>query len=527
MFSRRTLLKSLAISALPIPAIVRADSVKILKIVPTAGLSVLDPIWTTSANVGAHGYHIFDTLYGVEDKLMPQPQMAAGHSVSDDQLTWTIKLRDGLKFHDGSLVLARDCIASLKRWCARDALGQILLAQTDEWSAPDDKSFSIRLKAPFPLMLFALAKPATIVPFIMPERLANTDPLKQITEMVGSGPYRFIPGDFLSGSVAAYEKFKDYVPRQEPPVRTSGGKVPYFDRVELQYIPDAATVFSALKRGEVDWWEQAPADLVPSLKTDPKIKVSRGDPNGYMGLIRFNASQAPFNNVKLRLAVLSAVQQSDYMEAVTNSDASSYQICHGFLPCGTPYAQKPNVDLMSDKPNLERAKAMVKESGYNGEKVVIINPSDHVTIGPMGRITADLLKRIGLNVDLVETDWGTVVQRRANREPTDKGGWSIFHTWWQIVGISTPATNGYVRGQGKSGWFGWYENSRIEDLTKQWMSSTSEPERMKLAGEIQDVAAGEAPAVPLGVFNIPSAYRADLIGVVEGSSAFPWNVRRA
>lgn len=527
MLSRRTILKSLAASALPLPSVARAEKVTTLRIMPSAGLSALDPIWTTAANVGAHGYHVFDTIYGLDRSLTPRPQMASGHDVSADQLTWTIKLRDGLKFHDGTPVLSRDCIASLKRWAARDALGQILAGQVEEWKAVDDTTFAIKLKSPFPMMLYALAKPATVVPFIMPERLANSDAMKPITEMVGSGPYRFIPGDFVSGSFAAYQKFEGYVPRQEPAERTAGGKIAHFERVELKFIPDPATAFSALKRSEIDWWEQVPADLAPALRGDQRIKVSRGDPDGYVGLLRFNSSQAPFNNMKLRRAVLQAVQQSDYMQAVTANDENAYRLCHSFLPCGSPYEQTSKLDAMSDKPDLERARALVKESGYAGEKVVIINPTDYASIAPMGRITADLLQRLGMNVDLVETDWGTVLQRRASREPVEKGGWSIFHTWWQAIGITTPATNGYIRGQGAGGWFGWYANARVEELTKAWMAAPSEADRFRLAGEIQDVVSQEAPTVPLGVFNIPSAYRSDLTGVVEGSSAFPWNVRRA
>jgi peptide/nickel transport system substrate-binding protein len=483
-------------------------------------------VWTTSASAAGHGFHVFDQLYGLDADLNPKPQMAEGSTVSDDKLTWTITLRDGLKFHDGENVLSRDCIASLKRWGVRDTLGQSLVAAVDQWKVVDDKTFSISLKSPFPMMLYALGKPATSVPFIMPERLANTDAAKQVTEMIGSGPYRFVADEFISGSMAAYRKFEGYVPRQEPPVRTSGGKVAYFDRVEWQAIPDAATVAAALKRGEVDWWEQVLSDMVPVLKSDRNIRVSNGDPNGYVGLLRFNSLQPPFNNPKLRQAVLSAVRQSDYMEAITGNDRTAYQHCHSFLPCGTPYAQTPKTDRLSDDPDLARARELVKASGYAGEKVVIINPTDFPSIQPMGQITAALCRSLGLNVELVETDWGSVLQRRGSREATDKGGWSIFHTWWQAIGITTPATNAYMRGQGSTGWFGWYQNDRIESLTKEWISAVSDADRLRISNDIQDLVAIDAPSVPLGLFQIRSAYRSDITGIVEGVAPFPWNVRR-
>ena len=527
MIKRRTVLQTAAASLLPLPAIAQSERSRTLKVVPQAALSILDPIFTTAAVTTNHAYGVFDTLYGLNARFEPLPQMAAGHTVSADGLTWEITLRDGLMFHDGSPVRAADCIASLKRWGARDALGQLLVASANEWQAKDDKAFVIRLKQRFPLMLYALAKPATNAPFIMPERLASTDPNKQITEMVGSGPYRFVADEFMLGNRVVYSKFADYKPRQEAPERTSGGKVAHFDRVEWRIIPDSSTALAALQSNEVDWWEQALPDTIPTLRRDRNVTVSKGDPNGYIGMIRFNSSQPPFDNPKLRLAVLTAVQQSDYLAAITNNDPSSYTVCHSFLPCGTPYGQAPSADRMSDSPSLERAKALIAESGYRGEKIVVINPADFASIRPMGQITGDLLKRLGLNVDLVETDWGTVLQRRGSREPVEKGGWSIFHTWFQGVAVTTPATAPYIRGQGAKGWFGWYANDQIESLTERWLVADTEEDRVRLAGEIQNIAAVDAPIAPLGVFRIPNAYRSDLTGLVEGVSPFPWGIKRA
>ncbi|MBW6396401.1 ABC transporter substrate-binding protein [Roseomonas sp. HJA6] len=529
MIRRRPFLS--AVAALPAagfarPGLAQPAAARTLRLVPQAGLTILDPIFTTAAGTQNHGYAVFDTLYGLNAKFEPLPQMAAGHTVSQDGLTWEVTLRDGLKFHDGTPVRAVDCVASLKRWGARDALGQLLMAAVNEWQAKDDKTFAIRLKQRFPLMLYALAKPATNVPFIMPERLATISPTTQITEMVGSGPYRFVADEFIAGQRAVYARFTDYVPRQEAPERTSGGKVVHFDRFEWQAIPDSATALAALRQGEVDWWEQALADTVPLLRRASGITIGGGDPNGYVGLIRFNSLQPPFNNAKLRLAVLTAVRQQDYMTAITNDDPSSYTLCHSFLPCGTPYGTPPANNRFSDSPSIEAARKLVQESGYNGEKVVIINPADFPTIRPMGQITANLLQQLGMNVELAETDWGTVLQRRASREPVDRGGWSIFHTWWQAIGITTPATSGYVRGQGAGGWFGWYASEPVERLTAQWLSAETEAQRVQLADQIQQVVAIDAPAVPLGVFRIPTAYRSNLTGLVEGCAPFGWNIRR-
>ena len=527
MLNRRTILKAAGASVLAMPALAQPAASRTLRLVPQAALTILDPVFTTAAVTTNHGYCVFDTLYGLNARFEPLPQMAAGHVVSDAGLTWTFTLRDGLAFHDGSPVRAADCIASLKRWGARDVLGQLLLAVVDGWEAKGDKGFAIRLKQRFPLMLYALAKPATSVPFIMPERLAATDPNKQVTEMVGSGPYRFVADEFMAGQRAAYARFAGYVPRQDAAERTSGGKVAHFDRVEWQVIPDGATALAALQNGEVDWWEQVLADTLPVLRRSRDVTVGRGDPTGYLGVIRFNCLQPPFDNLKLRQAVLGAVRQADYLATITNGDLAAYTLCHSFLPCGTPYGQPPAADRMSDDPSMTLARARIAESGYKGEKVVIINPADFPSIRPMGQITADLLQRLGMNVELAETDWGTVLQRRASRETVEKGGWSIFHTWFQGIGVTTPATAPYLRGQGASGWFGWYDNPAIENLTRQWLGTETDADRLRLSGEIQDIAAVDAPSVPLGVFNIPTAFRSDLTGLVEGVSPFPWGVRRA
>ena len=524
---RRTFLGAAAASALPLPAIAQPERNRVLKFVPQAALSALDPIWTTAAVTTNCGFYVFETLFAVDSALKPLPQMAEGAVASDDGRSWTVKLREGLRFHDGTPVRAVDCAASLKRWAAKDTFGQSLAGVVDEWVATDDRTLTIKLKQPFPLLPFALGKPAANVPFIMPERLAQTDPAKQVTELVGSGPYRFLPDQFVSGARAAWARFDAYVPRQEAPSWFSGGKVAHFDRIEWQVIPDAATAFAALKTGEVDWWEQVQPDMVGALKTDRNVQIGPGDPTGYVGVMRFNHLQPPFNNPKLCHAILQAVNQADYMGAVTGGDATAYKICHSMYPCSTPYGVVPQPDPMPGKPDLDRSRQLVKESGYNGEKVVIINPSDFATIEPFGQITYDLLRRLGMNVELQETDWGTVVQRRNNREPVDKGGWSIFHTWWNGISITLPATNSIERGQGEKGWFGWYTNPKIESLVTEWLTAPDDATRQRLGMDVQVAAFQDVPTVPLGQFFIRTAMRSDLTGLVEGPAPIPWGLRRA
>src|SRR5579863_5686247 len=229
-----------------VPATVHADGVT-LRFVPHAGLRVLDPIWTTAYISRNHGYMIYDTLFAMDKDFKPQPQMVDKWSVSADKLAWTFKLRPGLKWHDGMPVTAQDCIASLKRWGARDATGGKMMTFVKSMDATDTSTFVISLKEPFVLMLDALAKPSSSVPFMMPERVALTDPQKQIEDYTGSGPFKFVKSEFQPGVKAVYEKFNEYVPRAEPANSLSGGKRVYVDRVEWTFIPDHNTAIASLQ----------------------------------------------------------------------------------------------------------------------------------------------------------------------------------------------------------------------------------------------------------------------------------------
>jgi peptide/nickel transport system substrate-binding protein len=513
-----------AAASLPRFSIAQPANARVLRFVPQANLTLLDPIFTTAAVTANHAWMVYDTLFGVNAAQQAKPQMAEGYTVSDDGRTWLIKLREGLKWHDGEPVRAQDCAPSLARWSARDTFGQSVAKAVDAWGAADDRTIRITLKKPFPLLIAALAAPNGNA-FMMPERLASTDPFKAITEAVGSGPFRFLKDEFVAGSSAAWGKFDGYVPRQEPPEWTSGGKVANFQRIEWKIIPDAATASAALQSGEVDWYEQAQTDLVPLLRRNSDIVIAPSNPQGYIGGLRFNHLHPPFNDVRLRRAVLAAVNQEDYMRAVMGDDRSSWRICRSQYPCGTTYGTE--VDLPVQKGDLETAKKMIKEAAYDGQKAVIINPTDFPTIGPLGDITYDMLKKIGINADLQSTDWGSVVQRRATKEPVEKGGWSVFHTWFTGGFILNPVVTAPFRGQGATAWFGWYGNPKIEQLTQEWLDAEDDDGRKKIAAAIQLENYAQVPTVTLGQFQIPTAYRKSLAGKLEATGPMFWNVRRA
>ena len=523
---RRTLLGSaLATAALPSTfAIAQPDAKRTLKFVPQANLTLLDPIFTTAQPTVNHGWAIYDLLFGIDGARQPKPQMAEGYTLSDDGRTYLIRLREGLKFHNGEPVRAQDCAPSLRRWAARETIGQTMWQYVDECTAADDRTLKIVLKRPIPIFIEAIARGGASVAFIMPEHVAKTDPFKQISDTTGSGPYKFLPNEYVSGAHAAYARNTDYVPRNEPADWMVGGKVAHFDRVEWRVIPDSATAAAALQAGEVDWYEMAEPDLVPMLRKSPSIQIGLHNPTGYNGVLRFNHLHPPFNNVGVRRAVLMAVNQVDYMTSVTGGDASAYQTCKSMFPCGSHYGQDVGADVM--RGDMQRARAMLKDSGYNGEKAVLLNPTDLTTVGPFGNVTYELMRQIGINVEMVATDWGTVVQRRVSREPVEKGGWSVIHTWAPSTIRFTPVEHSQIRGLGPTAWFGWYKDDTIEMLTRQFVEAPTAADRDAVVLQIHQRAFEMVPCIPLGTFQIRSAYRSNLTGVIEATGPYFWNVRR-
>ena len=522
---RRTFLKSTAAAAaIAAPAVAQPAKTATLRFVPQANLTLLDPILTTAIVTCNHAYHVFDTLYSAGADGTPKPQMAAGAEVSPDGRTWRIGLRDGLKFHDGTPVLARDAAASIARWAKKEPFGQLLNKAVDSYGTRDDKTVEIKLKKPFPLLLAAIGKPDSSLPFVMPERLAQTDPNKQVTEMLGSGPYKFVASEFVTGSRVVYEKNEAYVPRQEAPVWGTGAKIAHFPRIEWRIIPDAATAAAALQNGEVDWWEQPLSDLLPTLAKDRNIEIAIDNPQGRLSFIRLNHLQAPFNDVRIRRALRTAVNQEDYMRATFGDDQSLWRLCRSTFPCATPYETELPAAMPAD---IQAAKKLLQEAGYSGQKVVVINPTDFAVIHPLGVVTADTMKKIGMNVELVETDWGTVIQRRASRETVDKGGWSAFHTYGPASAYINPATSGIIRGQGTAGWFGWWENTSAEQLVQDWLDAPDPARQKQLAQELAKLAMDELPFIPVGQWFGKTAYRKSITGVMQGAAPYPWNVRPA
>src|SRR5262244_938097 len=475
---RRAFLKSgaaagavAAAGGLATPAISQRASARTLRFVPQADLANFDPIWGTQYVVRNASAVVWDTLYGVDENLQPQRQMVEAEEVSADGLTWTFRLRPGLKFHDGEPVLAKDVVASLNRWSARDSLGLMIRAVQNDLVAVDDRTFRWVLKRPFSKMLLALGKNSTPVCFIMPARIAATDPFKQISEYVGSGPMRFVRNEWVPGGKAVFEKFADYVPRQDPHSWLAGGKQMLVDRIEWIVMPDQATAAAALQNGEVDWWETPISDLVPLLRKNRNVAVDIADPLGNIGSFRMNLLYPPINDVRARRAVLMAMSQEDYMRAIVGDDDKLWKPLPGYFTPGTSLYTEEGGEILKGPRNLDAAKRLVAESGYSGEPISCIVAQDQPITKAQGDVTADLLKRMGFNVDFVATDWGTVGARRAIKTPPGQGGWHMFHTWHAGSDCINPAPQIQLRATGDKAWFGWPKSDAVEAEVTNWFDA--------------------------------------------------------
>jgi peptide/nickel transport system substrate-binding protein len=524
---RRTFLAATS-ATLAAPHIAVAQAGRVLKFVPQSDVAVLDPIWTTAYVTRNHGYMIFDTLFGTDGAFRASPQMAAGLTSEDDGKRVRITLRDGLSFHDGTPVLARDCVASIRRWSKRDTYGQTLMAAADELTAVDDKTIQFRLNKPFPLLPDALGKSPTNFPAMMPERLAKIDAFTQVTEMTGSGPYRFNAQERVPGSLLVYERFADYLPRADgTPDWTSGPKVAHFDRVEWRVIPDPGTAMAALRKGEVDWWENPTNDMLPTLRAAPGVKVSVQDPTGLMGCMRLNHLTAPFDNPAIRRALLKAIDQRDFCLASSGDDAALWHVPTGLFCPASPLATETGLEVFAGKRDYDAVRQEIAAAGYKGEMTVVLAPTDFPLLKAMADVCADVLRKIGLNVDYQAMDWGTVVQRRAKKDSTDQGGWSVFNTFWAGLDQFNPVGHVFMRGMGEGAGAapGWPSSPRIEDLRQQWLDAPDPVTQRSLAVDLQRQALIDVPYVPLGQELQATAYRDNLTGILNGFVLF-WNVRK-
>ena len=526
---RRDLLTGLAAGAvlpasLAAPARAQGDAAHTLRFIPQADVTTLDPLNTTSYGVRTHGHLCWDTLYGLDESFTPRPQLCEGHVVEDDGLRWVFTLRDGIRFHDNEPIRAADAVASINRWLPRDVLGQSLQARVEEIRALDDRRFEIRLKQRFGPMLAALAKPSSYACFIYPERFARIDPARPFTEVVGSGPYRFVANERLSGARVVYRRFEGYRPNPNPPSLLGGAKLAHMERVEFQVITDPATAAASMQSGDSDWYEQVVPDLRPLLRRARGITLERVDFGGLMASLRFNHLHPPFDNPGVRRALLHSLSQADFMQSIMGTDRALWRDGIGVFPTSSALANDEGIGALTSPRSTDAARQALRAAGYAGEKVTVLHPTDVANNNALSTVLTDLMQRSGLNAESATSDWGSVLARRANMNPPAQGGWNALVVLFGGIDLGNPAQHPLLRANGRQAWFGWPSSPALEALRDEWLDTEPLPAQQDIARRIQRQFWQDLPFIPLGQYYIDSAWKG-ITGVPKGMTV-PINVRR-
>ena len=501
-----------------------AGAETVLKVALHSDLKIIDPIWTTALISTHHGNMIYDTLFAVNDKLEVKPQMVDTWTVSPDKLTYSFVLRDGLEWHDGTPVTAEDCVASIRRWAAKDGMGQKLMSVVSELSAPDAKTIRMVLKEPYGLVLETLGKSSSNVAFMMPKRIADGDPNTQITDATGSGPFIFKKDEWKPGEKAVYVKNPKYKPRAEPASGLSGGKIAKVDRVEWITIPDQQTQVNALLNGEIDLIEFVPADLMPLLQKDKNIKTFVTNLAGRQFAMRFNVLHKPFDNAKVRQAVLYALDQKPFLDANVG-DPQYYRECRSLFPCGSPLESTRGWD---DKVrgNVGKARELLKEAGYDGSPVVLMHQTDTANHNQLATVAKPQLEAAGFKVDLQSMDWQTLVSRRTKKDAIAQGGWSAFFTSWGSPDVLTPVSAAFLNASCDKATFGWPCDESLEKLRDQFAKETDPTKQKAIAEQVQLRVIEYPTHVILGQFTQPTGLRTNIDGLLHTPALALWNVEK-
>jgi len=519
---RRWALAILAMAAAAAGYAGSAHAEKTLRAVMHSDLKILDPIWTTAYIVRNHGYMIYDTLFAQDEKGEIKPQMVDKYEVSADKLTYTFTLRSGLAWHDGQPVTAEDCVASIKRWGAKDATGQKMMSFVSSLEPVNDKTFTIKLKEPTGLVLIGLSKPSSNVPFMMPKRVAETDPNTQISDFTGSGPFIFKRDEWKPGDKTVYVKNEKYKPRSEPASGLAGGKIAKVDRVEWRAISDHQQAINALLAGELDYIETPKHDLLPLLKRDANVKLWDYNPVGNQYTFRPNWLHKPFDNEKVRQALWYAFNQKDFLDAVIG-DPDYYKTCKAMFVCGTPLASNKGMDGLLES-NFAKAKALLKEGGYDGTPIVLMHSTDLDVLSNLAPVAKNLMEKAGFKVDMQSMDWQTLVARRAKKDPPNAGGWHAFLTSWVAADITNPIFTGFMNSACEKAMFGWPCDPEMEKLRDQFARETDPAKQKAIAEAVQMRATHAVSHINLGQWYQPIAARKNVAGILTTPVPVFWSI---
>jgi peptide/nickel transport system substrate-binding protein len=534
---RRSLLKrgAVAIAGGALVSVIggraRSDEAKgTVKVVPEVDLKALDPVWTTALITGTHALLVYDTLFAPDRQQRVHPQMVEKFARDEDGVTWRFELRDGLGWHDGTAVTARDCVASIRRWAARSTSGKVMMERAERLDAINGKSFVLKFKEPFGLVPETMGRSLA---FTMREKDAETDPYTQIKTAIGSGPFMFLLAEWQPGAHVVYRRNPYYRPRAEPADGYAGGKVAKVECVECvewTIIPDPATATAALIAGEMDYLTTPVTDNLPPMRADPNVAIGVLDPLGWQFHIRMNSLAKPFDNAKARqgLQMLVESQQDAYL-AATGMTGELGKVCLAPFVCGSPNESMIGTERFASY-DPDKIKALFREAGYDGAPLVLMDPTDQQNLHMLAQVLNEHMKKVGLNVDLQAMDWSTLVSRRAIKTPPaqDRGAWHIFPTAWPSATMMDPFLNPPLDTScdGKN-WFGWPCDDELARLRLAYIAAKDDAERHQTVEAIQHRFLEAAPYAYAGQYFPPIAYRKDrLRGVIGLAAPVYWNMEK-
>ena len=473
-----------------------------LRVVSQASIKSLDPDFCTSyvcwqPSAGP----ILESLFAQGADFSTQPLLVDSWDISDDGLTWTLNLREGITFHDGTPLTSEAAILSTERILVDTPAGNVLreFLVEDGMQAVDDLSWTIETKEPYGSLLdgFALRTHGTVIVYT-PTAAAfpMTEDVGQ-ENIIGTGPYQLESWDV--GVKVAIERFDGYQSRSEPASWLAGEKKAYVDKIEWLEIPSEETKVAGLKTGEWDFIDSIGLDFVAELQEDPDVGFTWYP--GHMWYFAFNSDEIaklPFDGLKLRQAIQASMSGVDMLSAIGPSE--TWKLSCSIYGSGTVFESEAGCDLYNQD-DIEKGKQLLEESGYDGEPIVILNPTDYSTITPVGPVIKARMEEIGITVDMPGMDWATATSKRLAGE-----GWHIFTSWGTIRNRQNPAFSFLLAGGGTSIGFGYY-NEEIDTLHKQFLRTTDFATQKTIADGMQRAFMEDPPQVYSGIFFMPSAYR--------------------
>lgn len=467
----------------------------------------MDAHWTTATIVSIITHHYLEPLFTFDDKYAIIPMLADSHKISEDGKLYTIKLRQGVPFHNGKEMTSTDVVASISRWGKIATVGKRLFSQVDSFRAVDKYTVELKMKGPSAIVLPALAN-VNQLPGIYPKEVIEEAGDGQVKQFIGTGPFKFV--ERIPDRHIKFARFDKYAARSEPQAGFGGKKIAYADELIFYPVPEMATRIAGMESGDYDFADRIVPDAYRRLKENPRLEpiVIR---NGEYIVGIFNNKMGMFTNQKLRQAVLAALDMEAIMKAAMGQD-EFIRLDNGLMVKETIWWTDAGKESYNQK-NKEKARQLMKEAGYNGETIRWMSTQVYDWVYKASLMAKQQLEEVGFKIDLQVLDWATLVQRR--NDPTL---YEVFVTGMIFFGdpLFVLILN--------CDYPGWTCNPAIQGLMGKLGQETVFKERFATWKEVQKTFWDEAPAMKFGDHFVLRLKQKPLKGNRDMIEPFFWNV---